>query len=111
MVQQVSQGYFAAYVQWVNIECYDDSSLTFVSQNATSSNSTSRLRARDLAGDLAERGTFWERDNTINSYVYGANNSAGQMSVFSSDASTIINSGLSTGQNSQSLLTFPEPQC
>ncbi|KAK4053203.1 hypothetical protein OIV83_001938 [Microbotryomycetes sp. JL201] len=98
-----SQGYFASYVQWVSIQCYDNSDLTFQAGNTTTSptnstsgsNSTSRLVRR---GD-DERHWLTERADTISSYLWGANSSAGQPQVSGSDASTIINSQYSTGVN------------
>ena len=126
----VAQGNaFKAHVQWVDIQCYSgsDLNLPFVQGNSSSSsNSTSRLREREL----------WPRAQAINSYIYGseslsagasllsvvfvgaypafigeveltnmtfaANNSAGQIGVSGSNAGTIINSAYSTGQNSES---------
>ncbi|KAK4705992.1 hypothetical protein P7C70_g198, partial [Phenoliferia sp. Uapishka_3] len=123
-----TQGYFAAYVQWLNVECYDPTKLTF--QNA-SSNSTSRLRERSLGAVEPVEGwvaqtSLWERANEvgtgIESYVYGgeylflvlrsqrdvdevfcvsssANSTGGQMTVFASNAATIIDSQTATGKN------------
>ncbi|CEQ39982.1 SPOSA6832_01574 [Sporobolomyces salmonicolor] len=71
----VSQGYFASYVQWLSIDCYNGSTLAYVASNqtATSLNSTSsRLAKRDdeeYAG-LLER-QLWKRADAVNSYVYG----------------------------------------
>ncbi|GAA5967068.1 hypothetical protein JCM8115_003512 [Rhodotorula mucilaginosa] len=100
----VAQGNaFKAHVQWVDIQCYSgsDLNLPFVQGNSSSSsNSTKRLREREL----------WPRAQAINSYIYGsngeltsstsvANNSDGQIGVSGSNAGTIINSAYSTGQN------------
>ena len=65
-------------------------------------NSTSsRKRDSSSSSFLDERALLWDRaDNTINSYVYGTNSSVGQMSVFASDASTVMNSISSTGKDS-----------
>ncbi|KAI5474918.1 Glycoside Hydrolase Family 16 protein, CBM8 containing [Pseudohyphozyma bogoriensis] len=95
----VSQGYFAAYVQWVNVECYDDSDLPFISANSTaSSNSTnSTSTKRNLWDWDGEDQHLWKRENTINSYVYGVNDSVGQIGVSTSDRQTVINSATSTG--------------
>ncbi|KAM0754695.1 concanavalin A-like lectin/glucanase [Meredithblackwellia eburnea MCA 4105] len=93
-----SQGYFAAYVQWLSVTCYDPSSLTFQASNTTTS--SSRLRQRSNLGEQLEGRTLWERaDQNLNSFVYGANDTNGQMQVFSSDAGTVINSVSSTGKN------------
>ncbi|KAL8283606.1 hypothetical protein RQP46_005401 [Phenoliferia psychrophenolica] len=95
-----SLGYYAAYVQWLNVQCYDPAQLTFQSSNSTkSSNSTSRFRERDGEFDLDERSPLWKRANAISSYVYGTNSSAGQMSVFASDAQTVMSSVANTGKN------------
>lgn len=62
----VAQGNaFKAHVQWVDIQCYSgsDLNLPFVQGNSSSSsNSTSRLREREL----------WPRAQAINSYIYGS---------------------------------------
>ncbi|GAA5882417.1 hypothetical protein JCM3774_001833 [Rhodotorula dairenensis] len=83
---------FRAHVQWVDIQCYSgsDFNLPFVQGNSSSGNSTNRLR---------ERAELWPRAQAINSYVYGTNNSDGQIGVSGSNAGTIINSAYSTGQN------------
>ncbi|GAA5992461.1 hypothetical protein JCM10908_000827 [Rhodotorula pacifica] len=84
---------FQAHVQWVDIQCYSgsDLNLPFTQGNSTTSNST-RLRERDF--DL------WTRaPQTVNSYIYGTNDTTGQIGVSGSNAGTIINSAYSTGQN------------
>ncbi|ORY79795.1 concanavalin A-like lectin/glucanase domain-containing protein [Leucosporidium creatinivorum] len=82
-----SQGYYAAHVQWINVECYDDSS-----------SNSSRLARRDDE-TLWERSLLWERAGAVNSYVWGSNDTNGQIQVSSSDSATIINSPYSTGLN------------
>ncbi|GAA5950014.1 hypothetical protein JCM21900_001365 [Sporobolomyces salmonicolor] len=99
----VSQGYFASYVQWLSIDCYNGSTLAYVASNqtATSLNSTSsRLAKRDEEeyAELLER-QLWKRAGAVNSYIYGTNNTEGQISVSGSNAGTVINSPYSTGQN------------
>ncbi|GAA5976101.1 hypothetical protein JCM11641_003282 [Rhodosporidiobolus odoratus] len=96
-----SQGYYAAYVQWLSIQCYtgDDFDLPY---NGTSSNSTSkRLVKRFGEGEEGEEVEgLWKRaGETVGSYVWGANDTNGQISVTGSNAATIINSPYSTGQN------------
>lgn len=65
----VAQGNaFKAHVQWVDIQCYSgsDLNLPFVQGNSSSSsNSTKRLREREL----------WPRAQAINSYIYGSESS------------------------------------
>ncbi|GAA5878225.1 hypothetical protein JCM16303_002692 [Sporobolomyces ruberrimus] len=96
--QTGSQGYFASQVQWLSVQCYDNSNLPYVAGNSTtSSNSTSSKRSLE-SGNLWER-DLWERAPVVNSYVYGTNDSNGQIGVSGSNAATIINSPYSTGQN------------
>ncbi|GAA5989180.1 hypothetical protein JCM5350_005112 [Sporobolomyces pararoseus] len=96
--QTGSQGYFASEVQWLSIQCYDNSDLPYIAGNqSTTSNSTSSKRSLE-GGELWER-DLWERAPVVNSYVYGTNDSNGQIGVSGSNAATIINSPYSTGQN------------
>ncbi|GAA6011634.1 hypothetical protein JCM11491_004713 [Sporobolomyces phaffii] len=99
--QTGSQGYFASQVQWLSVQCYDNSNLPYVSSNSSSSsssNSTSSKRSFGSDDGLRER-DLWERAPVVNSYVYGTNDSNGQIGVSGSNAGTIINSPYSTGQN------------
>ncbi|GAA5904155.1 uncharacterized protein JCM6883_002095 [Sporobolomyces salmoneus] len=97
--QTGSQGYFSSEVQWLSIDCYDNSALPFVTSNqSTSTNSSSSKRSLAVDDGLWER-SLWERAPVVNSYVYGTNDSNGQIGVAGSNAGTIINSPYSTGQN------------
>ncbi|BGP14184.1 putative glycosidase CRH2 [Rhodosporidiobolus nylandii] len=87
-------GMYTAHVQWLSIECYDgsDFNLPFVASNSSSS---SRLAKRSEAWP-----ELWERaGESVNSYIWGTNDTNGQIGVSGSDAATIINSPYSTGQN------------
>lgn len=64
-----SQGYYGAHVQWINVECYDNSNLSYTASNS-SSNSTSRLARRDEES-LWERSLLGKRADTVNSYIWG----------------------------------------
>lgn len=90
---------FKAHVQWVDIQCYSggDFNLPFVQGNSSSLSNSSSSSSR-----LRERAKVWPRAQNVNSYIYGTNNSAGQIGVMGSNAGTIINSAYSTGQNSAS---------
>ncbi|GAA6013381.1 hypothetical protein JCM8202_003126 [Rhodotorula sphaerocarpa] len=94
----VAQGHaFQAHVQWVDIQCYSgsDLNLPFTHGNdSSSSGSNSSRRARERRNDL-----LWPRAQNINSYIYGTNDTQGQIGVSGSDAQTIINSAYSTGHN------------
>ncbi|GAA5860741.1 hypothetical protein JCM8547_005520 [Rhodosporidiobolus lusitaniae] len=91
---------YTAHVKWVSIDCYDgsDFSLPYQASNQTgSSNSTksSREKRDDVGWPM-----LWERaGETVNSYVWGSNDTNGQIGTFGSNAATIINSPYSTGQN------------
>lgn len=52
----VSQGFYAANIQWINVQCYTGSDLTL-----SASSNSSRLARRDL----------WERADPFSSYVWG----------------------------------------
>ncbi|GAA6051512.1 hypothetical protein JCM3770_000390 [Rhodotorula araucariae] len=89
---------FQAEVAWVSIDCYDNSDLPFVAGNSSSSNSSSSRLARRGAGVPVEE--LWKRQSgDVNSYLWGTNNTNGQIGVLGSDRSTVINSPYSTGQN------------
>ncbi|GAA5822879.1 hypothetical protein JCM5353_007882 [Sporobolomyces roseus] len=95
-----SSNYFASQVQWVSIQCYDNSALPYVQSNQTSSsNSSSKSSKRSLEYEGLFERDLWERAPVVNSYVYGTNDSNGQIGVSGSNAGTIINSPYSTGQN------------
>ncbi|GAA6034288.1 hypothetical protein JCM8097_003826 [Rhodosporidiobolus ruineniae] len=96
--EYTSQGYFSANVKWLSIQCYDGSDLDLPYQASNSSSSSNSTSSR-----LVKREEFpklWERaDETVSSYVWGSNDTNGQIGVFGSNAATIINSPYSTGQN------------
>ncbi|GAA6060558.1 hypothetical protein JCM10212_006922 [Sporobolomyces blumeae] len=99
--QTGSQGFFASQVQWLSVDCYDNSQLAYVASNQTSSNSSSSSSKRSLgeAGASLWERDLWERAPIVNSYIYGTNDSNGQIGVSGSNAGTVINSPYSTGQN------------
>ncbi|KAK4058560.1 hypothetical protein OIO90_000004 [Microbotryomycetes sp. JL221] len=103
--EYTQQGYFASYVQWVSVQCYDGLDLPFEQGNSNSSSSSSSSNSTSSSTNssrLAKRDDgwrLWERAPSISSYLWGANNTAGQPQVAGSDAGTIINSQYSTGMN------------
>ncbi|GAA5851266.1 hypothetical protein JCM9279_007504 [Rhodotorula babjevae] len=106
---------FQAEVAWVSIDCYANSQLPFVSgANSTSSASStaaaasststkgSRLARRQGGFELESVEQLWKRQSgggSVNSYLWGSNDTSGQIGVSGSDRATIINSPYSTGQN------------
>ncbi|SGZ14717.1 BQ5605_C029g10613 [Microbotryum silenes-dioicae] len=97
-----SKAPFQARIQWISLQCYSGLNLSYEAGNTTSSfNSSSRLAKREIGekSSLWKRGGLVERADSINSYVWGVNNSAGQIQVTVSNAATIINSVYSTGKN------------
>ncbi|GAA5906662.1 hypothetical protein JCM6882_008088 [Rhodosporidiobolus microsporus] len=90
-----SQGFYSANIRWVSLDCYDgsDFSLPYNSTNSTSS----RLARRDEEEHSLE--ALWKRQNTVNSYIYGSNDTNGQIGVSGSPRNTVINSAASSGQN------------
>ncbi|BGP30347.1 putative glycosidase CRH2 [Rhodotorula toruloides] len=93
-----SSNAFTAHVQWVSIDCYSgsDLNLPFVAGNSSSNSTSSRERLRRSE----EWPVLWERQSqSVNSYIWGSNDTNGQIGVSGSNAATIINSPFSTGQN------------
>ncbi|GAA6025595.1 hypothetical protein JCM10207_001203 [Rhodosporidiobolus poonsookiae] len=87
--EYTSQGSYSAHVKWLAIDCYSGSDL------ALPFNSSSRLAKRE-----DEAAWLWERQSqTVSSYMWGTNDTNGQIGVQGSDKSTVINSPYSTGQN------------
>lgn len=105
-----AQGYFASYVNWLSIDCYDgsDLDLTFQPSNSTASATSSSAASKKTAssrdrralahGGGAPDASLWARAaQVVNSYTYGTNDSTGQMGLFGSDAATVMDSATSTG--------------
>ena len=101
-----AKGYFASYVNWISIDCYDgsDLNLTFQASNASAtatassaaSKKTTSSRERRAVED-AELGLWARAAQVVNSYTYGKNDSTGQIGMYSSDAGTVMDSATSTG--------------
>ncbi|GJN88309.1 hypothetical protein Rhopal_001274-T1 [Rhodotorula paludigena] len=95
---------FTAGVRWLSIDCYDgNDALPFVQSNQTSSSSNDRRRVRrgvEARSEEDDALRLWARQSqSVNSWVWGANDTNGQIGISGSDASTVINSPFSTGQN------------
>ncbi|GAA5915144.1 hypothetical protein JCM8208_002148 [Rhodotorula glutinis] len=106
---------FQAEVGWVSVECYDGLKLPFVSGTNSSSSSSSsassaaasstkgsRMARRQGGFELESVEELWKRQSgggNVNSYLWGANDTSGQIGISGSDRATIINSPYSTGQN------------
>lgn len=73
----VAQGYFAAYVQWIDVQCYSSAAIPYLSSNSSSATNSSSVNSTRLAKRFGHgHPTLWERelykrDDVINSYVYG----------------------------------------
>ncbi|BGP38232.1 putative glycosidase CRH2 [Rhodotorula kratochvilovae] len=91
---------FQAEVAWLSIDCYDGLDLPFVAGNsssASSNSSSSRLARRDEDESVE---ALWKRQSgNLVSYLWGTNDTNGQIGVDGSDRATVINSPYSTGQN------------
>jgi hypothetical protein len=65
-----SQGYYAAQIQWIDVQCYDNSNLSYTAVNGSSSSNSSRLARREEES-LWERSLLGKRADTFNSYLWG----------------------------------------
>lgn len=64
-----SQGYYAAQIQWINVECYANLNLSYTATDSSSSSNSSRLARRE--GSPWERSLLGKRADTVNSYLWG----------------------------------------